>query len=262
MKISALRGAARLVSRSVACIVTSSNAMRSALRDLNIQTRVEVIPNGVDMNRFRPPIDEAERVDARRRLGISRDASVLLFIGPVAPRKRIDLLLEAWCRLAPTRSDLHLVIAGPRLDMTRPHWADFHRRLETLIDRSGARERVHFLGLIEDVEDTLRAADLFVFTSSREGMPNVVAEAMASGVPVVTTPFIGLPEEFGKPGQQFRLTDFSGEGIAKDVSELLADAGRRSELARNARSWIADHLELGSSLDLYAQLYHDLGRRS
>ena len=260
-KVSLLKRGARLVSDLVSCVVASRTVMRDTLLDMGLRARVEVIPNGVDTSRFRPPTGEHERAQARLRLGIPRKAAVLLWVGPIVARKRTDLLLEAWCELAPARPDLHLVVAGPRLDTAGPQGTELQRKIEALADRSGARDRLHFLGSIEDVEEKMRAADVFGFTSSREGMPNVVLEAMASGVPVVTTPFVGLPIEFGDPGQHFVLTGFDPQGIAREISELLAEREKASRLARNALSWVREHLSVDHSLDRYADLYHDLAGR-
>ncbi|NJL45279.1 MAG: glycosyltransferase family 4 protein, partial [Leptolyngbyaceae cyanobacterium SM2_3_12] len=71
---------------------------------------------------------------------------------------------------------------GPRLDQSDPALAPFGQRLEALLEASGTRERVHFVGRVDNVEAYLQAATLFVFPSRREGLPNVVMEAMASGL--------------------------------------------------------------------------------
>jgi glycosyltransferase involved in cell wall biosynthesis len=246
--------------RFLSSIVVSSEMMAAHLRTFGVETRIEVIPNGVDIRRFRPPAGPEERSAIRRQLSLPEDATVLLFAGPIAPRKGIDLLLEAWCRLAPLHPRVHLVVAGPRLDVARPAWASYNEKLEALADRSGARDRLHFPGLVQNVEDYMRAADMFVFTSSREGMPNVVPEAMASGLPVVTVPFIGLPQEFGEPGRHFVLTAFDPDRLAADISGMLGAPRRRVELGRQARAWVEARLDVNHSLDRYARLYDDLSR--
>lgn len=250
-----LRWPSRLVSR----FIVSSGVVSTAVRELGIRTPIDVIPNGVDTDRFRPA-DPRERAAILTRLGLPPQAKVLLFAGPVAPRKRVDLLLEAWCRLAPGDPDLHLFVVGPRLDTARPAWAEFNSRIESLADQSGARDRLHFTGLVDNVEDYMRAADIFVFTSAREGMGNVVLEAMASGLPVITTPFSGLPREFGEPGGEFVLSDFDPERIAADVSALLRDHRRRHELGGRARRWTVEHLGLERIVEDYSRLYHDVAQ--
>jgi glycosyltransferase involved in cell wall biosynthesis len=98
-------------------------------------------------------------------------------------------------------------------------------------------ERITFTGKIENVEDYLRAADVFVLPSRREGFANVVAEAMASGLPCVLTPYQGLPEEFGIPGQEFLLSSYEPEKLAASIVMPLEDQSMRTSLGLAARSW-------------------------
>jgi glycosyltransferase involved in cell wall biosynthesis len=254
------RGLTRWSSRLVSCFVVSSDVMLAAVRKQGIFTRIETIPHGVDTERFRPPVSVHERVTVRTKLGLPVDATILLFVGPVTPRKRVDLLVDAWSRLAAAHPDLHLAVVGPRLDASQPALAAFRRQLDVLATRAGARHRLHFTGIVDNVEEFMRAADIFVFTSAREGMPNVVPEAMASGLPVVTTPFDGLPREFGAPGNEFVLTDFDPDSIAGEVSRLLATAGRREELGIRARAWVKAHLNIDRTIDQYSELYRELAR--
>jgi glycosyltransferase involved in cell wall biosynthesis len=256
------RAGVRFASRSVACVVASSGAMSDALRDIGVVSRVEVIPHGVDTVRFRPPAHREERSEALGDLGIPADADVLLFVGPVEPRKGVDLLLEAWSRLANLRPKVHLVVAGPRTGDPGPG-ASYQQELDALVDRSAARNRVHFLGHVEDVPRLMRAADVFVFPSKREGMPNAMLEAMASGLPVVTTPFEGLSNDLGRPGREFVVSDFDPERFADDVGLLLGGARGRAEIGRAARSWAEARLDIRLSVDAYLALYHEVaGRRS
>lgn len=244
----------------VDCCVVSSAAMADAVRRQGVRTRVEVIPHGVDTQRFKPTTNPATRAALRTELGLPSDATVLLFVGPVVPRKGVDLLLEVWSRLARTRPNLHLAIVGPRFDLTRASLLDFNRKLDTLIQQSGARNRVHFFGLVRDVEKYMRAADVFVFTSWREGFPNVVAEALASGLPVITTPFDGLAEEFGQPGREYVRTSREPDEIAAALARLLDDPTFREELSASGRTWVSRTLDLDRTIDQYAHLYRELAR--
>ena len=243
-----------LVSR----VVVSSGAMRDMLRGLGVRDPIEVIPNGVDTARFRPPASLAERIAIRRQLGIGAHDPVLLFVGPITARKGVDLLLEAWSRIALDWPRAHLLLVGPRQAENNPQEAAFHRKLNELVEASRAPERIHFLGLVPNVEDYMRAADIFVFTSRREGMPNVVPEAMASGLPVISTPFLGLPAEFGHAGRHYLLAGFDPELLATRITELLADRGARAAIGAAARRWTEDHLAIDRSLDRYVELYREV----
>lgn len=244
--------------RLLSCVVVSSAVMRERLRDLGSRARIEVIPNGVDISRFRPPQGAAECAEIRRRLGIELDDFVLLFVGPVSQRKGADLLLEAWGRIAPRNKQARLIIVGPRFDIANPRLRTFNERLSRLLALSRAQDRVQFTGLVDNVEEYMRAADLLLFPSRWEGMPNVIPEAMASGLPVVSTPFDGFPAEFGAPGRDFVLAEDEPERFAGAVEGLLASPERRRAMAATARRWVEERLDVESSLDRYAALYREL----
>lgn len=244
------------------CIIVNSPQMREQMLDLGVTVRMEFIPNGVNLARFRPAIDADEKHLIRRALGIENHATVVTTVGAVHPRKGTDLLLEAWVRLAGRYPSLHLYIVGLRKDLTYPDLTEFHRKLEKWIAESGAKDRIHFTGLVRNVEDYLRASDVFAFPSLREGMPNVVLEAMASGLPVLMTPFIGLSEELGKAGCEYLLADHDPDSIAAVLTQLIEDAGLREKLSHQARKWVADNLDIESSLDRYAGLYYELADKS
>lgn len=254
---------ARLPYRFLDCVVASSGVMRDALRKGGIRGRIEVIPNGVDLRRFRP-LPEQERPALLERLGLDPDSEVILFLGGfLSERKGVDVLAAAWKLIARARPRAHLIMVGPHIDLVRAQDARraFVRGVKESLAESGAENRVLLTGKVDNVEEYLQAADVFVFPSRREGMPNVVAEAFAAGAPTVMTPFIGLPEEFGRPGTEYLLVERTPDALATAISELLDDPGRRAELARAARQWVEDELALERSLELYATLYRELAHQ-
>jgi glycosyltransferase involved in cell wall biosynthesis len=117
-------------------------------------------------------------------------------------------------------------------------------------------------GEVSNVEEYLQAADIFVFPSRREGMPNVVPEAFASGTPTVLAPFVGLPEEFGRAGTHYVLANRTATDLADAIIALLASPQRREELAGEARRWVESKLDLERSLMLYASLYCEIAQRT
>jgi glycosyltransferase involved in cell wall biosynthesis len=258
MQVASMRLASRFTTREV----VGSGAMLDAFRQVGIRGEVEVIPHGVDIERFRPPTGPEEVQAVRRSLGLPADASVLLFVGAVSPRKGVHRLLEAWGHLASAHPDLHLVVAGPRLDRTTPEHAAFHSKLEGLAVASGAADRLHLPGVVRNVEEYMRVTDIFVFPSEREGMPNVLGEAMASGLPVVTCPFSGLSSEFGEAGTHYVLSEFDSVRFAGDVDELLKAPRQREELGRSARGWAEAHLDVERSIDRYVEVYSHLAAGS
>lgn len=142
--------------------------------------RVRLARNGVDTERFRPGPAAPER----RALGLPADRRLLLGVGRLVPGKGFDVAARALGRL-PDDVDLVLVGEGPE-----------QSAIET-----AAGARAHFLGARPpgEVARAYRACDLFVLPSEREGWPNVVGEALASGLRVVATRVGGIPEILGDP---------------------------------------------------------------
>lgn len=239
------------------CVITGSSATRAHAYDLSLRNRTEVIPNGVDLQRFRPVPGEAKRA-LRLSLGLGEIDRMMITVGSMIPRKGIDLLLKSWQTLAKQFPDMHFVLIGPRTDVNDPKLSAFNKKLIGLVNASGAGNRVHFTGRVQNVETYLQAADLFVFASEREGMANVILEAMASGLPVVLTPHIGLPPDFGEPSRHYLLADRNPAAIVEVVSELLQNREHCRELSDNGRKWVEETMCLDRILDRYAALYHEL----
>src|SRR5690606_29847721 len=179
----------------MACVIVNSRAMADHLSKTGTKTPIRVITNGVDTNRFRPAPSIQIRQTIRQVLGIGPDVPLVINVGSVEPRKGTDLLLTAWKHVVAAYPQSHLVLVGPRPYLEEPGLAPFRHKLERLVNDLGAAAHIHFVGRVENVEAYLQAADLFAFSSMREGLPNVVLEAMATGLPVITTRFAGLSEE-------------------------------------------------------------------
>jgi glycosyltransferase involved in cell wall biosynthesis len=256
------RASLRRLYQSLDCVVTNSAALRDIVLGLGVTTRVEVIPNGVDLRVFSPARFAEERRALRAELGIDAEDSVITTVGSISPRKGSDLMLEAWARLAPRFPRAHLLLVGARRDLDDPGMRHFRRRLEEFVAASGAPERVHFTGLVDNVDAILRASDVFVHPSRREGLPNAVLEAMATAVPVVMTPFIGGREELGRPCEHYLPAEHTPQSLAAAIEKLLLDSGLRAGLGEQGRRWVEETMDLKSSLDRYASLYRALGEHA
>jgi glycosyltransferase involved in cell wall biosynthesis len=246
------------------CVVVSSTVAQDAWRDIGVKGRIEVIPNGVNLICFRPATSVGERQALRLQLGLDPVCEVILFVGGLIKRKGVDVLVEAWRTIAQERPRACLVLVGPgREDMRSDMYsAPFQAQLEAAIASSGAAERVICTGQVDNVEAYFQAADLFVFPSRREGMGNVVMEALACALPTIVAPFIGLPDEFGRPGEQYVLVERTPEALAQATIALLANPERRQQLGHQGRRWAEERLDVEKSLDQYAALYRELVERS
>ncbi len=212
-----------------------------------------VIPNGVDLQRFRP--DAARRAQARRALGVSQETVLIGSVGRDHPIKGYEHLISAFGRLAGEYQEIALALLGRGLDPGNP-------RLAAKIEAEGLAGRVHLLGPQEDVARWLPAFDLFVSPSLSEGFPNAVAEAMASGVPCVVTEVGDSARLVGETGRVVPPGD--ARALAEAIRALLAlSPEARRQLGAAARARVEENYSLVKSVQAYYTLYVDLaaGRR-
>ncbi len=222
------RGAVKFALESADAIVAVSQALAEcAVRAGAAESRVTVIRNGVDAERFSP----RDRSAARARFGIPADARVLASVGHLVERKGHDLVLAAAARIA-KRPFVLIAGGGPE-----------QARLAAEVQRLGLAERALLLGPVahEDLPDVYCAADLLVLASSREGAPNVVLEAMACGVPVVATAVHGTPEIVREPETGVLVREREVGAIAAAVERALGMRFDRAAIRAHAEtmSWRA-----------------------
>ncbi|HEX8317107.1 glycosyltransferase [Longimicrobium sp.] len=184
-------------------------------------SRVITLLDGV-----RAPVRQAPAGTVRRELGIPAEAVVVGAVGRLASQKRFDRLLRA---LAGVPQPVHCVIAG-----AGPQRA----RLEALARELGMRDRLHLLGFRADVGDVLDALDLFVVSSDREGLANAMLEAMAFGLPVVSTEVSGAREalepDAGEPRPGI-VVPVEEDALRDALAELVRDGDARRAMGVAAR---------------------------
>ncbi|MCE9556460.1 MAG: glycosyltransferase family 4 protein [Planctomycetes bacterium] len=192
--------------------------------------RLSFIPNGIDENTFRRRQPAAES-ELRRQQGVPPGRLLLGAMGRLSAEKGFDLLIRAVHTLVQEGQDLELWIAGE---------GDHRPALEKLIAELGAGQRIKLLGFCEDTIAVFNALDVFVLSSLREGLPNVVLEAMAMEVPVVATRVAGIPSllTHGDTGLLCDCDDLTDLTVA--LRQMCGDAALRSQLAAAARKLIEE----------------------
>lgn len=239
-------------------VIVQSGFHEGWLREIGFRGGIEIIPNGVDTTHSRPALDDAERRSLRAKLGFSETEKVVVTVGAVTPRKGTDLMIESMGHLAKRVPTARLLIIGWRTDQTDPRLAGFRRRIEDLMRRPEIAARVHFAGGVDNLNEFLRASDAYLFASHREGFPSAILEAMASGLPSVSTRFVGWGEELGEPGRHYLLAEHDPRSLADAVAEILEKPAVRDRLAVEGVRWVRQFMQLDATFDRFASLYREL----
>lgn len=227
------RGAAiRWALRRAALVIALSEDLKARVQLITGgNPRIVVVPNGVDGDRFRLIDPRA----ARRCLGLEPSARILITVGRLHVSKGIPHIIEALGRLPDGFADVRLIIVG-----AHDREADARPAIAASISRHRLQGRVHLVGpqTPDQLVDWYNAANVFCSATTREGSPNVLLEAMACGLPCVTTPVGGNPEVIcsSDVGQ---LVAPEPAGLASAIAAALTRPWNRERIAMHAsrRTW-------------------------
>jgi glycosyltransferase involved in cell wall biosynthesis len=214
-------------------VFSVANALKEHVVGLGADsTKIQVVGNGVDISKFCPE----QREVARSRLGIDQNASVLITVGGLVERKGFHRVIECLPDLLSEFPNLvYLIVGGPSKE------GDWSARLQAQVAELGLEKHVHFLGTItpEELRWPLSAADVFVLATSNEGWANVFLEAMACGLPVVTTDVGGNSEVVQGEGLGIVLPFGNRDALFQGMRNALAKTWNRSGIIAYARenSW-------------------------
>lgn len=213
----------------LSALVAISREIRERLIGLGVpEDKIVELPLcGVDTVEFRPLAAAEGKGDARRALGLA-DRPTCIFAGHVVPRKRPDLLIPAIAKAARRGIDCQLVLAGPEED------GAYCQRMREDAERLGVSDRIVWLGFTQRMSELLRASDTLALPSTSEGLPGVVMEAMASGIPCVYTNISGA-RDLIDDGRDGRIIAADGDGLADALAAYLADPALAQAHGRLAR---------------------------
>lgn len=204
------------------------------------RSRLRLIRGGVDVEAIRT----AEPI-GRGALGIPAGDPLLLWVGRLDPIKGLDVLIAAIALLARTRPvQVAIVGEGP-----------YRAELEALAASAGLADRLHLLGRRDDVPRLLKTADVFVFPSRTEGLPNAILEAMAAGVPVVATDVPGCRDLVIHERSGLLVPVDDAAALADEVDRLLTNPDLAARLARAALADVSRNFMLDRTFRTYRALY-------
>ncbi len=206
--------------------------------------KIRYVPNGVDTARFKPDLEA--RLGLRKELNVE-GSFVWLAVGRLDLQKDYSNLLRAFAKVRGAKPEALLLIAGD--GPLRP-------ALEGLARTLGVDERIHFLGIRRDVPELMNAADAYVMSSAWEGMPMVLLEASATGLPIVATDTGGNREIVldGKSG--FLVPPKDSEALAQAMIRMMAlSPDERRTLGQAGREYVVRSYDIERVVDLWEDLY-------
>jgi glycosyltransferase involved in cell wall biosynthesis len=235
--------------------VSLSSQITKEISALPLDARRAVeIPQGVNLERF-APADSAIKAALRRKLDLP-ERPLALYVGVFDGRKNVEWLVKTWAKFRAQFPEWCLLLVGPKSrDLQDSGLKD---ALRTFVEERGLADEILFRDFAPQVEDFYRAADLFILPSHNEGMPNVVLEAMASGLPCVVTRISGTTDLIAH-GVTGMLFDVNDEGSFLDALNPLArDGGLRNDIGASARERIGERYSSARVADRYIQLYQEI----
>ena len=203
------------------------------------------IPNGVEIEKFRPAGDPSA---ARKTLGISERRPVIGFVGRLSVEKGVDRAITTLAALhaSSLRAELHLIGDGPE-----------RQRLQTLANELGVKHAVRFWGWQTELTKFYQAMSMLILPSLTEGLPNVVLEAMAMGVPVAATD-VGATARVLDHGQCGVILSSDVASWASQIKPLLGNPLLRASTARLARQRVESHYTFDRRVQAEAAVHCNL----
>jgi glycosyltransferase involved in cell wall biosynthesis len=232
-----MKPAIRSLWRQAACVVANSRGLSALAHRTEPDVTIHVIPNGVDVQRFRPGGSPARNGSVR-----------LLYVGRLTYQKGVDVLIQALHKLA-SKIQFEVELVGD---------GNARRPLERMVQKFGLAERLHFTGWLDQTEIPQRyqQADIFVLPSRDEGMANVILEAMASGLPVIATSIAGNVELVQHGENGLLVTPDDPEQLADALLALMNEVELRQRMGSSGRALVERGYSWNHMAEQYLEVIH------
>ena len=251
-----LLAAERMASACAHVVICNSQSLRAQALALRIAPEAKLhllgdgSSHGVDVEHFSPG-----RSTIRKDLGIPDAAMVLGFVGRLTRDKGVPELVEAFDAILPTEPDAHLILVG---------WFD---AAEDALDRElrariMGHPRIHYTGLVPDAAPYYRAMDVMVLPTLREGFPNVVLEAAATGIPAITTLSTGARDAVVPEVTGLLIPPGYPEALREALLKLVCNPELRFRMGQASRDWVIAHYANERVMGLTVEFYRGLLRTS
>ena len=228
-------------------IVCVSNDLFRDCKRLGVSQRdLSVIDNAIALDDYELDLSKEE---AKREIGIDPVSQLVVGVGRLSNEKGFDLLIQAVSDLIDSGLNVSLTIAGDGAE---------RERLQGLIDRSGHQDKIRLLGFVADPRTVYRAADLYALSSRREGLPNVVLEAMAMQVPVLATSVAGMPSLITEDVNGRMIEPDNLDALRTSLKGLLNDHVARRRIGTAGRSTVEDHYNFKTRMRKMVDVYRSI----
>jgi glycosyltransferase involved in cell wall biosynthesis len=242
-----------ILKRANAFVAISSD-VDTELRTQGVNpTLIEMIPNGVDTRRFRPAKPH-ERHELRRELGLPPDDKIVTFTGRLVSYKGLPLLLEVWQEIQRKYNNVGLLLVGAG-------GLDIHNceaELKAYVSANGLQDSVCFTGEVHNVYEYLQASDIFVFPTENEAFGISLIEAMACGLPVISTPVGGVKDILQHRQNGFVVQPGDLQQLYDALDTLITDAALSDCLGQAAWQTVQDRYSAKTVTRKYVTLFQHL----
>ncbi len=253
LPVRALIGARNLLLRRADAFVAISSELERELEDHGVDpAKTHIIANGVDVQSF-VPASPADQERIRRTLGLPLHRRLIVYTGRLVSYKGLPRLLRIWQDLVVSHPDAQLVLVGEGSEDIHNCEVELHR----FVEENELGDQVRFTGMVEDVADYLRASDAFVFPTEQEAFGLAAVEAMACGLPVVSTRTGGLADFISEENGAIAIE--TDDELRSGLRRMIDDTEFAEELGRRGRETACRLFSLDSIRDRYLELIRDEG---
>ncbi|HLR41691.1 MAG TPA: glycosyltransferase family 4 protein [Pseudogracilibacillus sp.] len=236
-------------------IISISPLLHEACKKTTIdKSKLAIIGNSVDTIKFQK-VDSEEKINLKKKLGLSINKKVLLYLGIIRPRKGIEQLIHMFNSLTKQEDNICLVLAGP-LKKDKENIL-YSKKLKQIIEGYNLESKIIFTGEINNASEYLKASDIFLFASKREGFGTVIIEAMSSSLPVVTYDIPKITEYIIENKKDGVIVENETEMI-NYVKKLLRNPNFYNTVSSNARQTILNRFSEDVIMKQYIDTYNNI----
>lgn len=235
----------KLALKNSKILTAISSYLAGRARKFGYKGEINVIPNGVDVNKFKIEISKEDRTRIRERLKIKENDIILITTSRLVEKNGIGDVIKALTKIS---ANIKFLIFGD---------GKLKPKLQNLAQTLNVSDRVNFLGHVSHDELTkyLKSCDIFIRPSLSEGMGNSFIEAMAAGIPVIATPVGGIVDFLQEEETGYFCRPQNPENIARTVEKVISDSDR-DRIIKNAREMVLEKYDWNKIVDQMRKVFN------